>query len=39
MVSNLGLNSSLLAFVGYETGDPTGLKNHVAGRFTYVHNF
>ena len=39
MFSNLGLNSSLLAFVGYETGDPTGQKNHVAGRLTYVHNF
>lgn len=39
MFSNLGLNSSLLAFVGYETGDPTGQKNHLAGRLTYVHNF
>jgi len=39
MFSNLGLNSSLLAFVGYETGDPTGLKHHLAGRLTYVHNF
>jgi hypothetical protein len=39
MFSNLGLNSSLIAFVGYETGDPTGQKNHVAGRLTYVHNF
>jgi hypothetical protein len=39
MFSNLGLNSSLLAFVGYETGDPTGAKHHLAGRLTYVHNF
>jgi hypothetical protein len=39
MFSNLGLNSSLLAFVGYETGDPTAQKNHLAGRLTYIHNF
>lgn len=39
MFSNLGVNSSLLAFVGYETGDPTGQKNHLAGRLTYLHNF
>jgi hypothetical protein len=39
MFTNLGLNSSLTAFVGYETGDPTGQKNHLAGRLTYVHNF
>jgi hypothetical protein len=39
MFSNLGLNSSLIAFVGYETGDPTAAKNHLAGRLTYVHNF
>jgi hypothetical protein len=39
MFSNLGLNSTLMAFVGYETGDPTAQKNHLAGRLTYVHNF
>ncbi len=39
MFSNLGLNSSLIAFVGYETGDPTGQKNHLAGRLSYIHNF
>ncbi len=39
MFSNLGLNSTLMAFVGYETGDPTGQKNHLAGRLTYIHNF
>jgi hypothetical protein len=39
MISNLGAGSSLTAFVGYETGDPTAGKNHLAGRLTYVHNF
>jgi hypothetical protein len=39
MFSNLGLNSALIGFVGYETGDPTGAKHHLAGRVTYVHNF
>jgi len=39
MLSNLGLNSSLIAFVGYETGDPTHEKNHATGRLTFVHNF
>ncbi|RYZ09360.1 MAG: hypothetical protein EOO73_03430 [Myxococcales bacterium] len=39
MFNNLGLNSSLLAFVGYETGEPYGLDNHLAGRLTYLHNF
>ncbi len=39
MFSNLGLNSTLLAFVGYETADPTAQKNHLAGRLTYLHNF
>jgi hypothetical protein len=39
MFTNLGANSSLTAFVGYETGDPTGQKNHLTGRLTYVHNF
>jgi hypothetical protein len=39
MFSNLGLNSSLIGFIGYETGDPTGHKNHATGRLTYVHNF
>jgi len=39
MFSNLGLNSTLMAFVGYETGDPTAGKNHLAGRLTYIHNF
>jgi hypothetical protein len=39
MFTNLGLNSTLLAFVGYETGDPTAQNNHLAGRLTYLHNF
>jgi hypothetical protein len=39
MFSNLGLNSMLMAFVGYETGDPTADKNHLTGRLTFVHNF
>jgi hypothetical protein len=39
MFTNLGLNSSLTAFVGYETKDPTGQDNHLTGRLTYVHNF
>jgi hypothetical protein len=39
MFSNLGLNSSLIGFIGYETGDPTGHKNHATGRLTFVHNF
>jgi hypothetical protein len=39
MFSNLGLNSSLIAFAGYETGDPTHEKNHLTGRLTFVHNF
>jgi len=39
MFNNLGANSSLTAFAGYETGDPTGQKNHLTGRLTYVHNF
>jgi hypothetical protein len=39
MFTNLGANSSLTAFVGYETGDPTGQNNHLSGRLTYVHNF
>jgi len=39
MFSNLGLNSTLMAFVGYETGDPTAQDNHLTGRLTYIHNF
>jgi hypothetical protein len=39
MFTNLGLNSTLLAFLGYETGEPYGLDNHLAGRLTYLHNF
>ena len=39
MFSNLGLNSSLIGFIGYETGDPTTRDNHLTGRLTYVHNF
>jgi hypothetical protein len=39
MFSNLGAGSSLIAFLGYETGDPTALGHHLAGRLTYVHNF
>ena len=39
MFSNLGAASALTVFVGYETGDPTASKNHLAGRLTYVHNF
>jgi hypothetical protein len=39
MFSNLGLNSTLMAFAGYETGDPTGQDNHLTGRLTYIHNF
>ncbi|MDF3068284.1 MAG: putative secreted protein [Polyangiaceae bacterium] len=39
MFTNLGVNSTLLAFVGYETGEPYGLDNHLAGRLTYLHNF
>jgi hypothetical protein len=39
MFTNLGLNSTLIAFVGYETGDPTAQDNHLTGRLTYIHNF
>jgi hypothetical protein len=39
MFSNLGAASALTVFAGYETGDPTGGKNHLTGRLTYVHNF
>ena len=39
MFSNVGLNSSFMGFLGYETGDPSAQKNHLAGRLTFVHNF
>lgn len=39
MFTNLGAASTLMAFVGYETGDPTAQKNHLTGRLTYIHNF
>lgn len=38
MLSNVGLNSTFMVFLGYETQD-TFADNHVAGRLTFIHNF
>ncbi|HEY6081178.1 MAG TPA: hypothetical protein VIW29_20325, partial [Polyangiaceae bacterium] len=38
MLSNVGLNSTFMVFLGYETQD-TYNDNHVAGRLTFIHNF
>ena len=37
-IGNIEFNKDML-FIGYETGDPTGHKNHATGRLTFVHNF
>ncbi len=34
-----GAGSTFQAFVGYETKDPSGKGNHLAGRLSFVHNF
>ena len=33
-----GAGSTFQAFLGYETKDPSGKDNHLAGRFSVVHN-
>ncbi len=38
MLSNVGLNSTFMVFLGYETQD-TFEDNHLGGRFTFIHNF
>jgi hypothetical protein len=37
MLSNVGLNSTFMVFLGYETQDTFGA--NLAGRFTFIHNF
>jgi hypothetical protein len=39
LFTNVGLNSTFMGFLGYETGDPSAQKNHLGGRLTFVHNF
>ena len=39
LFTNVGLNSTFMGFLGYETGEPSGEKNHLGGRLTFVHNF
>lgn len=47
MLSNVGVSSTFMVFLGYETkksftDDPTNPDagpNHLAGRFTFIHNF
>jgi hypothetical protein len=38
MLSNVGLNSTFMVFLGYETQD-TFNDTHLAGRLTFIHNF